>query len=142
MTTAEQNEWITRVLGAAIPPGGGALATAIASWRAASDAVDDQISQLQQALRRSDDEELVEIAEYGLNAVTGNYRVPLMATIRSVESGDTKEAAKLSRIAAAFRKHLESDAKVAACDDNPVGVSVSIRATLVPALDALERSLP
>jgi hypothetical protein len=115
------------------------------AWRSASDDVDAQIAALQTALRRESDEELDSIAEYGLNAVTGGFKVPLMASIRELDGaqGDAfeKAASKALGVIDGFKKHLASDERVAACDDNPFGVPVSIRSTLTPALDAMQSAL-
>lgn len=139
---AEAEQGLDAVPTAMASGGTATLQRAIATWRQSSEAVDGQISALQQAMAVSNDEELVEISEFGLNGITGNFRVPLMAGLASVQAGNMADAARLKRIAAAFRKHLERDKRVAACDDNPLGVAVSIRRTLVPALNAIEASLP
>ena len=146
MAETEQVEWVSRVLGVsggAKAGGGGeaALREAAARWRDASDAVDAQIAQLQQALRGSKDTELQEIGQYGMNAVTGNFRVPLMAALAGAQQGNAQDQSKLVGAIARFRSHLESDERVEACDDNPFGVAVSLRGTLIPALDELARSL-
>jgi hypothetical protein len=142
---ASKAEWVQRVLGVTVlrAAAGGAAAdwVRLASlWQEASDAVDQQIAVLQATLRESDDPELQEIAEFGLNGVTGNFRVPLMAALRGAQAGEVRARAQLPRIAAAFREHIDSDERIAACDDNPFGVRVSIGATLGPALDALARA--
>ena len=115
------------------------------SWQAASDALDAQISQLQQALRKSGDGELVEIAEFGLNGVTGNFKVPLLAAIRDIDAATPdalpNASAKARTIIAGFRKHLDSDEKVQACDENPFGAKVSIRQTAAEGLDKLDGAL-
>jgi hypothetical protein len=152
MADKTQNAWVTRVLavhigvasegdGSGIKSGGGSLKDAIARFRAASEDVDAQIASLQQALRASDDEELRDIGEYGLNAVTGNFRVPLMAALMGAEQGDPQARAKLADAATSLRNHLENDEKVEACDENPFGVAVSIRATLVPVLNQLAQGV-
>jgi hypothetical protein len=121
------------------------LRTVTASWREASDTVDGQIAALQAALLKSDDPELRQIGELGLNAVTGNFKVPLLARLRDL--ADAPAAQRASAVAAAraavsgFRRHLTGSAQVAVVDNNPTGVTVRIVATLVPALDALEKSL-
>jgi hypothetical protein len=144
MPDEKQVQWVTRVLGSG--PGtetesdGTPLQSAIAQFRAASAAVDAQITALQHALTASDDEELREIGDYGLNAVTGNFRVPLMAALLDIERG-ADPGQKLASAIEAFRDHLETDDQVEACDDNPFGVAVSIRATLIPALDQLARGI-
>jgi hypothetical protein len=120
-------------------------ADAAARWRDASDAVDGQISQLQSALKQTDDEELHEIAEFGLNGITGGTKVKLMAAIREVSSaGATVPRTLVGRArqaVAAFGDQIDSDERVDACDENPFGVAVSIRASFAPALAALETAL-
>ena len=114
-----------------------------AAWSTASDKVDAQIAQLQNALRGSDDDELKEIGNAGLNAVTGGFKVPLMAIFRDLDgAAPTPEAiAKALKIVEGFQVHLDSDERVEACDENPFDVPVSIRGTLIPALAAMERVL-
>lgn len=115
-----------------------------AAWSAGSDKVDAQIAQLQNALRGSDDDELKEIGNAGLNAVTGGFKVPLMAIMRDLDaaSGPTPEAiAKALKIVEGFQVHLDADERVEACDENPFNVPVSIRGTLLPALAAMEKVL-
>jgi hypothetical protein len=137
------DEWVKRVLGVEVRRGGGteAIQRAMARWQAASDAVDDQIAQLQAALRRSGDEELAEIAEYGLNGVTGNHKVPLLAALIGAVGGNAGDRAKLPSIVSAFRAHLETGDQVEACDENPFGVTVTIRSSLVEALGQVESAL-
>jgi hypothetical protein len=116
---------------------------AVAAYREASDTVDAQISQLQVKLRGSGDRELEQIADKGLNGVTGNFKVPLLAVLRDIESASAEARPAHSRraaeIAAGFLKHIESEATVAVCDTNPLA-PVSIRATLGPALRGLARA--
>jgi hypothetical protein len=111
------------------------------AWEAASSAVDAQIAALQAKLRAVDDEELEAIAEFGLNALTGNFRVLLLAAIRDMDvaTGDKRAAAaqKLGKAATDLKTHVASSAEIAVCDDNPFGVAMSIRGTLSPALDGL-----
>lgn len=146
MPDEKQNTWITRVLGVTFADVGGSgappsIAEAAAAWRAAVEVVDAQITALQSALRGTDDEELHEIAEFGLNAVTGNHRVRLVAALMGAERGSERDRAKLAGLIAPFRTHLENDERVDACDENPFGVTVSLRATLISALDGLARSV-
>ena len=128
------------MLGVTIGSGGGDLPNlglASDAWRAAIVAVDAQISALQGALRAGKDKSLHEIADFGLNAITGNYKVRLMAALYDAEAGGDRD--KLTKIAGSFRTHLEKDMRVAACDANPFGVTVTIRATLVPVLEQMGR---
>ena len=140
MASQAQNDWIGRVLRVEVGPGaaaGGSIKAAAAAWRAASDAIDQQIAHLQAALRSRDDDELHEIAEFGLNGITGNHKVRLMAALVGAEAGDARAMATLRRIVLAFRQHIETDERVGACDENPFGVKVRIRDTLAPAFDQL-----
>jgi hypothetical protein len=115
------------------------------AWRNASDTVDGQIAQLQTALRNSGDEDYRDIAEFGLNAVTGNFKVPLMASIRTIDSteGEARKgaAAKAEQIVTRFKHHIDQDEVVMACDGNPLDVKVTIRDTLGAALAQMEKAL-
>ncbi len=116
-----------------------------ATWKDAVETVDGQIATLQNAMRATGMEELKEVAEFGLNGVTGNFRVPLTAAFRNVAStkGDArkKEIAKAHIIVSGFKKHLAGSELVLVCDENPLGVTLSIRKTLGAALDQLEAAL-
>ena len=113
-------------------------------WQDASDLVDSQITKLQSVLRSSDDSELKEIAEFGLNAVTGNHKVRLMAAIQDIErsAGDarSKAAQKALGIVKQFRSHLYSNV-VEAVDSNPFGVVVTVESTFSDAFDSMEKAL-
>ena len=163
MATIEQNDWVARVLGVGantspgVPEGESldlaalGLDTsdlwqgAVQTFQNAVEAVDGQISELQATLRDSDDPELHEIAEFGLNGVTGNTRVPLMAAMREAGDGGaaqlTAAKPKLTRAIDAFRKQLASEPRIAACDTNPFDVPVAIQSTYEDALDQLENVL-
>ncbi len=159
-----QAEWLRRVLGFAVPSataaGTGAApaatpgatpgatpdwASARQGWQAASEAVDGQIAGLQAVLRKTGDDQLEEIAEFGLNGVTGDHRVKLMAILMELGSGDPatlrKSGPKALGLIESFRSYLESNEKVQVCDANPFGAPVAIRATLVPALTQMAAAL-
>ncbi len=116
-----------------------------AAWQTASDAVDAQISALQGALRQSGDEVLEEIAQFGMNGLTGNHKVRVLAGLGALGTGDadaTKKAStRLLATIGSFRNHLDSDERIEVCDDNPLGVAVSIRATFGGALAEIEAKL-
>lgn len=146
--TAEtnQNEWVFRVLGVQSPQQedeefeaeleevgldlSDIWEAARSSFESATESVNGQISALQSALRASEDDELVEIAEFGLNGITGNTRVPLQAALMEAGSGSKENliaaAPKIEKAAQAFINQLATDPRVAACDDNPYGVPMSI----------------
>jgi hypothetical protein len=118
-------------------------------WQAACQAfetatysVDAQITDLQGALRDSDDLELQDIAEFGLSGFTGDTRVPLLAALHEAgrtDMGRVKAASsKIMQAIAAFRSQIMSEPRIAACDNNPFGVNVSIRDTYDGALEQLE----
>ncbi len=147
---AVKQAWIERVLGidlddeepdTEIPD----WATARGAWREASEAVDKQISGLQKALRDTGDPELVQIAEFGLNAMTDGYKTSLTAALLELgDAGPTASPAAAQKALSAvegLRSAISEDPRVAACDSNPSGVQVSIRATLFPALDGLVSAL-
>ena len=152
--SAEQVSFIEKYLGVSPPPEHGSPTPgdfmsrwkqACGRWSSAIEAVDGQISKLQAVLKSSDDPELVEIAEFGLNAITGNHKVSIMAAIRDVSgtgaSPDSKIASTAKSRIAAFDAHLSQDKRIEATDNNPFGVKVSIASTLKPALADLTRAL-
>jgi len=151
-----QIEWVGRVLGYAAQGGGKANSDKAGggkapdwpaikdAWLTASETVDGQIGQLRQLLLGANDKSMQEIAEYGLNAMTGGYKVPMLTAMRAMDqASDTSRAsvaAKVSKAAAALRAQLLSDPRVAACDACP-HVKVSIAATLGGALAEMQAAL-
>jgi hypothetical protein len=115
------------------------------AWRTASDAVDDQITGLQQAMKKDKFREIREIAEFGLNGATGNFKTPLLAAMMGIESAKgldrLKEVLKARKVVQGFKSHLSSSELVEVIDGNPFEVTVTIRPTLIPALDALDDAL-
>lgn len=145
-----QDDWIKRVLGFRSlgrddPNLTQRWQAAVTRWRAANDAVDEQITNLQKALRATKDEELREIADFRLSAVTGGFRTGVMTALIEIGNGDVavlrKHAAKTLDLVGGLRSRIEGDKRVAACDTNPFGVSVAIRGTLAPALGDLAAAL-
>jgi hypothetical protein len=115
---------------------------AVKRWQDASEAVDAQVSQLQAHLRNEEDPELQRIAELGLNALTAGHKVALMVAIRELAGGASAEAIAEAKVAVDdFLDHLQSEPRIAACDENPFNVSVSIRGTLGPALEEMAATL-
>jgi hypothetical protein len=145
-TTQDSQPWVSRVLGIdpltagpTISPQ--ALDAARKAWTAAMDTADSQITGLQQALLATDDGDLHDIAEYGLSAVTGDFRVPMMAALAEADPASKPSLAKLAKTVAQLSNHLATDDRVMVCDENSFGVAVSLRATLGAALGELQRSL-
>jgi hypothetical protein len=172
---ADQANWVQRVLGvtlsASAPSGGvdgtspvrnagtnGAAPgwqTARQAWQDANDVVNDQINGLRKALlnraRDGDDgmdglaDALSEIAEKGLNAITEDHRVKLMASMMELGGGDAatvgKFGAKAFGLITAFQTFLDSSEKIEVCDANPFDAPVSIRTTLGPPLQQMVAAL-
>ncbi|MEX0340546.1 MAG: hypothetical protein AB3N11_16085 [Arenibacterium sp.] len=115
------------------------------AWQDASETVDGQISKLQSVLKGSGDPDLERIAEYGLNAVTGNHRVRLMAAVMDIDRVKGVPSKDMVTNAAkqigALEKHITSDAVVKAIDNNPFKVDVSIAKTLSSATAELKGAL-
>ncbi len=116
-----------------------------ALWLTAVDNVNDQLSRLRVELLNQEDSELSQIAEFGLNAVTDNHRVPLQASILNVDKASGPSKAKFivqtREFVEEFKDHIETDEQVEACDDNPFDVAVSIRSSLGVALAAMDSAL-
>ena len=138
------------------PNGASDWAAARKAWQDANDAVNDQITALRSVLLnrvKSDDDddiddyadELMDIAENGLNAVTEDHRVKLMAAVMELGAGPSPamgaSGTKALGHIQAFQAFLAGSAKIAVCDGNPFGAPVSIRATLDPALQQMALAL-
>ncbi len=116
-----------------------------ATWQSATQTIDDQIVVLQAALRETDDEDLHDIAEFGLGGVTGNFRVPFVVTMRELDACNATNVKpliqRLLSIGENFTKYLASAEVVAVCDDNEFGVTMTIKDTLTGAIDEMKRVL-
>lgn len=147
MADAEANrEWIKRVLGVDIPGAGNTSASQpkpggklTPIWLDAKEAVDVGIGKLQDALRNADDEDLEQIAEFGLYGATQGETVRLMAALREADGGGAEALAKLLDAVHDYRDFLEGAPIVDLIEDNPFGVAVPMRKTLGAALAELER---
>lgn len=147
--TDSQRFFIERYLDVATTDESGDFPTrwkkAVDGWTGAIDTVNAQISQLQKALKSSEDEELAEIGHFGLNAITGNHKVKIMASLREISgAGGAPDPSLVSACAKrleSFDAHLASDPRVAAVDSNPFGVPMQVVATLRPAINTVNRAL-
>ena len=136
--------WVKRVLGVEVAaPSGGVpsadLAAAVAAWQAALESVNQQIAALQSVLRASPDSDLHDIAEFGLNAMTGSHKVKIQAALIDITGGRAtpKALQAAAKLTVSFLGHIASDPRIAACDANPFGVSLTLRNTLTPPLERL-----
>lgn len=111
---------------------------AIDRFEAASEAVDRQISELQLALQGTDDPELRKIADSGLAQITSGHKTKLRTGILEFRgaAGDQRPKAggKLGTSAARFADFLLGDERVEAVDENPFGITVTVRELLGTAL--------
>lgn len=144
MSDTKHDDWVGRVLGVRFGEGGGsgnfdlqAVQAAGEAWRSAIEMVDAQLNKLQAALRADDDEDMRDIAEFGLNGLTAGHKVAVTAALMGAERGNAGDVPKLAAAAERFRKLVENDERIEACDENPFGVAVDIRGQLVPALQQL-----
>jgi hypothetical protein len=127
--------------------GGGKQATIATAtvWQDAKEELDKQIGSLQSFLRGSDDPELQEIGDKGLNGVTGQLQVGLRVALTEFDNAapDKKPAArKVARDRVNdFRTFVETDELFELLDDNPFGVAVTVRQTVARALVEVEAAL-
>jgi hypothetical protein len=109
---------------------------------------DAQIRKLQALLAVHPDADLRSIAgspEFGINALTGNYRVKVIAAIADLEAAVPEKLPallnKARTLVAGFQDHVRKSGRLEACDENPLGVAVNVRQQLLPALSQLARSI-
>lgn len=147
-------EWLQRVLGIAAPTTPPQkfdeaafrknFGVAIVAWRTAFESVGEQINVLRKLLLETADPDLHQIAEFGLNGITGTRRVTLEKAMREIagSKGDAVVtlAGDAARAAADFRNFVSTDPRIAACDACPTN-TVQIGVTLGTALAALEKAM-
>ena len=111
---------------------------AIKTYQTSMSSVAGQIETLKKALLSDDDKAFTPIANKGLVFVTDKHRTPLETALR--EAGDTgsqdkaDKRASVASLADAFVKHLRSDDRVKAVQDNPWKVKVDIQGVLIPSV--------
>lgn len=143
-----KRSWIAKMLRVELPKAGPSLsgraggapdpAQAFVAAReggeSACDTVDTNITGLQGVLAKSEDDDLEAIAKFGLNGITGGYKVKLMAALRDLGSGTPeamqKGGAKALAAVQDFHSFINTDERVLVCDENPWKAPVAIRATL------------
>lgn len=85
------------------------------------------------------------IAEFGLPALTGDFKAPMIAAVMDVDrargDGLPRAARRARSLAASFAEYLDEAETVAVTDDNDFGVTVTIRKTVGGALRQLEQTL-
>ncbi len=145
--TAKQ-DWVLRVLGVDIAAGapgtGGAAPTGprprlTPIWIDAKEEVDAGISQLQNALRNTGDEDLEQISEFGLFGASSGENVALLTALREADSGAEDGLEKVRDAVADYEDFLAGAPIIDLIENNPFCVAVPLRKTLGAALKELEK---
>lgn len=150
----QQNAWMLEVLNITISntaaangadpeqATGASLDKLLPVWMDAKESTDQGISQLQRALMNTNDPDLMQIAEYGLNGATDRQMTKLVVALREVDGEATPQArATLASAVVSFREFLDGSPITQLIEDNPFGIAIPIRQTLGSALDQIEQRL-
>lgn len=144
MATVEQAAWVARVLGVKAGPARtpGPWTKLLPIWRDAKETIDGDITKLQAALKATNDDDLQQIAEYGLYGATTGEAVQLMAALRDADAKDgaPETLGKLAGAVEDYREFLDGAPIVALLEKNS-WQNVPMRRVLGKALDELERAL-
>lgn len=161
-----RDAWITRVLAVSVTAGAAGAANAqptrgdgragdrtrlvavakpLQTWADAKEAAGVQIGRLQAAVRGLDHPLFSLLADKGLNGITGRLQVGLQLALTEVESTDgaarNKAREKAHAAIADFRDFLRTDPVLPLVEENPLGVTITLRADLGQALEAIEQAL-
>jgi hypothetical protein len=154
--TNAQAAWVERVLGYGFvrrssrrlvrkPPSAFASIRGREIWRAAREKVGAEIGALCVHLSGTTDPELQRIATFGLNGATGKLSVSLLVALSEADAATADQRpvalAKARDLIGDYRSFLQQNRLVRLLDENPFGVTVSIRATLGAALTAIDQAL-
>ncbi|MCB9664737.1 MAG: hypothetical protein H6732_11535 [Alphaproteobacteria bacterium] len=118
------------------------VAAAHQAWLDAMDTVDGQLNALASALRKEGTDEAMEVADTGLNALTGNYKVKIQGALleaKLAKAGEAQTAAlrKAADLAEDLLELVRTDERYEAVDENPWGVKCTLRKTLGTVLETL-----
>jgi hypothetical protein len=120
------------------------LSPALPVWREAKEAVDAQLGQLYDTLKREGIPVFVTAANQ-IEGVLAGYRTGLVKALTEydVASGGAKERARVNalRVVADYQARIPQDKHVIAADTNPFGVKVTAREILGAALAGLSKQL-
>ena len=117
-----------------------AWASATAHLREALETVQQQLAGFGAALMASGEDNLVWIAEEGLSEVFSSLRNQALAVDRATSKLPARVVFKARPAIEALKKQISSP-RVLACDQNRVGVRVSIHETISKAIQELEAAL-
>ncbi|MBV8913848.1 MAG: hypothetical protein JOZ05_12510 [Acetobacteraceae bacterium] len=149
--SSEHDEWVAKVFGLTVPSGtsqgqrGNHARPTLDIWREAKDVVDDQIGRIQGALRATEIDGALALADGGLGRITNNLQTRLIAALidfdRSRGAEQAQTAAKVRSVLGPLANVVAKDPLLAVLEENPFGVAVSIRATLAAAFSEIEARL-
>jgi hypothetical protein len=127
-----------------VVPSSGSAAELLAALLDAKETVDAGLAKLASELRESGDPDQAHIADYGLFGLDGGGAVKLIAALMDARNAPPDAAAKsldtARKAAGAWRETVLSDRTTALIDENPFGVKVGLRTTLVQALAHIENA--
>jgi len=111
-------------------------------WRAAKEATDAGLNDLQVALKSHGHPDMQAIANKGLNGMSDGNQTAMMSALMEFDNatGETrgKSGAALLKQVESYRGFLASNTYVEMFENNPLGVNVTIKAPLGAALDQIE----
>jgi hypothetical protein len=142
-----QRAWVQRVLGVRFEPAVSSPTgvSPLALWRDAKDIVDSQISALQGAFRTVDDSLAQAVADRGLAGLTKDLLVGLQAALFEYDAADASARPKtVTALRAAIeqlRHFLNENRALPLLENNPFGITVTIRGSLGSALDQIEAAV-
>jgi len=123
---------------------GANVSAALPVWQEAKEAVDVQLGQLYDKLKREGIPVFVTAANQ-IEGVLASYRTGLIKALTEydIASGDAKEKARANalQVVADYQARIPQDKHIIAADTNPFGVTVSARETLGAALAGLSKQL-
>jgi hypothetical protein len=120
------------------------VAAALPVWQEAKEAVDAQLGQLYDKLKRAGIPVFVTAANQ-IEGVLAGYRTGLVKALTEYDgaSGGAKEKARANalQVVADYQARIPKDKHIIAADTNPFGVTVTARETLGAALAGLSKQL-
>lgn len=148
MATEEHAAWIHRVLGVSLGPDAPVRpairaqpAELLALFRDSKDEVDVGLSKLQAEMRKTDDVDMLRLADFGMYGMTDGQGVGLMKALFDLRgAAPDKQAAALDaarKAAVAYKAKIFEHRLIDLVDRNPFGIDVGIKAKLGAALDTI-----
>jgi hypothetical protein len=117
-----------------------AWAAATANLQEAVDTIRNQLAAFATALMASGEENLIWIAEEGLSQVFSSLRDAALTIDRATSKLPSRVVVKARPAIETLKKHITSP-RVLACDQNNLGVTVTIQKTISKAIQELETAL-